>query len=114
MYIFSEDFLSFGNKSYDKNSNEPIEHTPFLLKDGVSRSIRIMGKPSDNKLMVQIVPTKATFYEGDENNRYKEAPSLIKIIESAIGSIDNLYRGNNLMRANDAVKGMFQANFLLL
>ena len=103
IYIFSEDFLSFGNKFYDKRSNEPIEQTPVLLTDGVSRSIRIIGEPADNKLMVQIVPTKATFYDDR---------SLERIIEYSIqGRIDDLYRGNNLKRASDALKGMFQANF---
>uniref|UniRef100_A0A914Q6W2 Uncharacterized protein n=1 Tax=Panagrolaimus davidi TaxID=227884 RepID=A0A914Q6W2_9BILA len=52
------DYLSFGNRFFKIKSNEEIERTPLVLKEGVTRSIRIIGEPSDKKLMVQMVPIK--------------------------------------------------------
>lgn len=104
MFVFSGDVLCFGNKFYDKLNSEPVEQTPLVLKNGVSRSIRIIGEPKDNKLMVQVVPTKATFY-GDE--------SLRNVIEYAIrDGIDSVFRGSNLKIASEAVKGLFPKKFL--
>lgn len=94
---FSGNFLSFGNRFYDKQSRAEIENTPLLLKNGVSRSIRIIGEPSDKKLMVQMVPTKATFYDDR---------SVERLLEYEIGRLDNIYRGANLKKASKAIKGL--------
>ena len=75
------------------------EQTPLVLKDGVSQSIRIIGEPKNNKLMVRIVPTKAAFYKDE---------SLQNVSECSVGTgIETIYRGSNLKIANDAVKGLF-------
>uniref|UniRef100_A0AC34F0F2 Uncharacterized protein n=1 Tax=Panagrolaimus sp. ES5 TaxID=591445 RepID=A0AC34F0F2_9BILA len=93
-------YLSFGNKFYEKNSHEEIERTPMVLKAGVVRSIRVIGDPSDKKLMVQMVPTKTTFYDGR---------SVKSLIEHAMGGgarIEDIFRGNKLKLGSDAVKNL--------
>uniref|UniRef100_A0AC35G7H1 PAZ domain-containing protein n=1 Tax=Panagrolaimus sp. PS1159 TaxID=55785 RepID=A0AC35G7H1_9BILA len=89
-------YLSFGNRFYDRNSKEEIERMPLILKEGVTRSIRIIGEPSDKKLMVQMVPTKATFYDDQ---------SLERLIEHSInGRITDLTHDYKRKLASNAIK----------
>uniref|UniRef100_A0AC35EYQ5 Uncharacterized protein n=1 Tax=Panagrolaimus sp. PS1159 TaxID=55785 RepID=A0AC35EYQ5_9BILA len=45
--IFSQAQRQGGNRFFMIKSNEKIERTPVVLKEGVTRSIRIIGEPSD-------------------------------------------------------------------
>uniref|UniRef100_A0AC35G8T6 Uncharacterized protein n=1 Tax=Panagrolaimus sp. PS1159 TaxID=55785 RepID=A0AC35G8T6_9BILA len=92
------DYLSFGNRFFKIDSNEVIERTPLVLKEGITRSIRIIGEPSDKKLMVQMVPTKTTFYD---------SRSLERLIEHSInGRISDITNENKRKLASAAIKGL--------
>uniref|UniRef100_A0A914Y6P7 Piwi domain-containing protein n=1 Tax=Panagrolaimus superbus TaxID=310955 RepID=A0A914Y6P7_9BILA len=95
----SGNYLSFGNKFYEKKSSEEIDRTPLILKEGVTRSIRIIGDPADKKLMVQMVPTKTTFYD---------SRSVKSLIEHAIGGarLEDIFRGNKLKLGSNAIKNL--------
>uniref|UniRef100_A0A914ZBK9 Piwi domain-containing protein n=1 Tax=Panagrolaimus superbus TaxID=310955 RepID=A0A914ZBK9_9BILA len=96
--FYSGAYYCFGNEFFKKDSAEVVYQTPFVLKTGCIRSIRLIGEPADKKLLIHLIPKKTAFYG---------TKSLVELIEHTIKiKVTDIWNRNNLQLANDAIKNL--------